>query len=61
MENIRYIMSGINKYGEKKEVIVKERPDEMAKLVFTELFKIRTVTVYKAELKFLESQEMGEE
>ena len=60
MGNIRYIMSGINKYGEKKEVTTRELPNEMEKIVFSQLFKVRVINVYKAELEFVESQEMGE-
>ena len=60
MGNIRYIMSGINKYGEKKEVTTRELPNEMEKIVFSRLFKVRVINVYKAGLEFVESQEMGE-
>lgn len=58
MKNIRYILTGINRYRERKEMVVKVYPDSFTKNYFAYLYGIKVVTVYKAKLDLLEKEEI---
>lgn len=58
MEDKRYIITGIDKNGERKEVVVKERPNNIVKNLFAYLYRIKVIEIYEAKLNFLEKEEI---
>lgn len=58
MENKRYILTGIDKNGERKEMIVINRPGNIEKNLFAFIYGIKVITIYEAKLNFLESGEI---